>query len=110
MADNTTIEIQGNNLYYNGVINIYPDGDGELVRDKLVIVAEEGDDYHTVVDGNTLDAIAYAYYSDKVPDASKFWWVLADANADMIYNPLDLSELVGTKILVPDILRIRLIL
>lgn len=110
MGATTTIEIQGNNLYYNGTINSYPaDGELELVREKLDIQPEEGDDYHTIVDGDTCDSIAFKYFKDKVQHSSQYWWVIADANDDVIYDPLDLSDLLGTKILVPDILRIRLI-
>lgn len=104
-----TVELRDNNLYYNGYINNYPDdGELELLRPLLNIVAAEEDQWHTITEADRLDILAWKYYKNVVSDASKYWWVIADANN--IYNPLDLTELVGTSILIPDILRIRLLL
>lgn len=101
------LELRDNNLYVNGYINNYPsDGELELLRPLLIIEPTELDEWHTVVDNDELTRLAWRYYKGRVTDASKYWWVIADANN--IYNPLDLTELVGTKILIPDILRIRL--
>lgn len=99
------LEIPENNLYVNGSIVDF--GDEQILqREKLVIIGTELDTYHTVKDEDRLDLIANKRYSGKVPDASKYWWVIADANN--IQNPLDLSDLVGSEILIPDILTIKL--
>lgn len=106
MAD---IEVRDNNLYSNGFIYVYPDDDElELLRPLLNIEAAEEDEWHTVTESDRLDKLAWKFYKNVVSDASKYWWIIADANN--IYNPLDLSELVGKSILIPDILRIRLML
>lgn len=103
-----SIEVRDNNLYANGYINSYPDDDElELLRSLLVIEPKEEDEWHTVVYNDRIDILAWKYYGTVVTDASKYWWVIADANN--IYNPLDLSELIGKKILIPNILRVRLL-
>lgn len=108
MAD-TNVVLAGNNLYINGYINNYPeDNEMELLRPLLVIEPKEEDEWHTVTRNDRIDLIAYRFYSNQVADASKYWWVICDANN--IYNPLDLSELVGTKILIPNILLVQLLL
>jgi hypothetical protein len=52
-----------------------------------------------------LDALAERYYGGIVTDASKYWWILADANG--IPNPLDLSNVVGSMLLIPDLFRVQ---
>lgn len=101
------LQLQDNNLYYNGYINYYEaDGEGELLREKLVVLPQQGDVWHTVMVRDRLMKLAYDFYKDYVPDASKLWFVIADANN--IYDPLDLTEWIGKDILIPDIIRIRL--
>ena len=98
-----------NNLYVNGSIIDFPaQGEQILARKPLVIVAEEGDEWHLVKMTDRIDVIAWKHWGEVVADASKYWWVIADANN--VYNPFDLSSYVGKYILVPDILRIRLLL
>lgn len=103
------MELRDNNLYVNGEIIVFlEDGEEILTRELLVIEPKVEDKYHTVVDNDYLDKLADEYYSDFVSDASKYWWVIADANN--IYDPTDISDLVGTDILIPDILRVRLLI
>ena len=98
MAD--VIELKANNLYGNGTVYGYADGEQELVRERLIITPDERDKYYTVLQDDRLDLITYNQYSKYVEDASKYWWVIADAN-EAIENPLDLSALVGQEILIP---------
>lgn len=100
--------IKGNNLYRNGSIVEFNDGSDELLltREPMEITGDITDVWHTVCVEDRLDLLAYRYYSNVVDDASKYWWVLADANG--ITNPMDISSLVGTRILVPNILTILL--
>lgn len=99
--------LRENNLYRNGVLIEFEGTDEVLLsRDLLDIEGTLQDSYHTVLESDRLDLIAYKYYKNKVSDSSKYWWVIADANA--IYNPLDLSELVGEEILIPNILNTKL--
>lgn len=101
------IELRENNLYADGQIIVFDEGDEMLERIPLEIESSEEDKWHTVVAGDRLDLLAYKYWNKFIPDASKYWWVIADANQDVIDNPLDLTELVGTDLFIPDILRVR---
>jgi hypothetical protein len=103
------LELRLNNLYVNGYIVEFPEDQEEaLYRDRLVIDKDINDQYHTVVEGDRLDLLAYQYYRFDVPDASKNWWIIADANS--IFNPFDLSEFIGKDLLIPNIQRVILML
>lgn len=99
----TELELKYNNLYINGVIIGTPDGD-LLQRDSIIFQEDSNTQYHTVTQFDRLDLLAYKFYKDLVDDSSKFWWVIADVNN--IMNPLDLTDLIGKKIIIPDILRV----
>lgn len=100
------IGMPDNNLYRNGYVLYHRnDGEGELLREIITIKPSETDIWHTVVYSDTLDALSARYYKNYHADPSKLWWLIADAN--LIYNPLDISEHVGTQILIPDYLRIK---
>ena len=96
-----TEELKLNNLYQNGIIYQFEDGKNLLDREPVNIEPTLSDDYHTYIKGQELDQLAYLYYKDIVPDPSKFWWLIADANN--IVNPLDLDYLEGTEIIIPNI-------
>ena len=91
-----------NNLYRNGEIIAFDNGELALTRSQLEIEGTLQDEYYTVLAKDELTLIAYNKYNKFVEDASKFWWVIADANS--INNPLDLSDLVGQEILIPNII------
>ncbi len=103
-------ELPDNNLYVNGRVIDYSDVEAELERIPVDYKPTEKDAYHTVVQGDSLDRIAYDRYKGIVPDPSKYWWVIADANLEVIDNPLDISDLIGTDLVIPDILRFKLLL
>lgn len=100
------VTLRGNNLYRNGSIIQFEDGEQLLIREPLQIAGTIRDNYHTVLRTDRLDILAYKFYSSFVEDSSKYWWVIADANN--ITNPLDLSLLIGKEILIPNILTILL--
>lgn len=102
------LALRENNPYANGYLIDLGNGDGLLLRDKLEWTGDEQDDYHTVMQEQEIDAIAEKFYAPFVPDASKWYWVITDANN--IPNPLDLSEWVGKEILIPNILNVLLAL
>lgn len=103
------IILRDNNLYAGGYVNVYDaDNEAELLRDILVIDGKEEDIWHTVTYGDSLWKLAWKYYSLYVSDSSKLWFVIADAND--IYDPMDLSEFIGRDILIPNYLRVRLLL
>jgi len=93
-------------LYRNGTILIFDNGEGLLVRDLIDFVGGSEDRYHTVKINDRIDLLANLYYKSRVEDASKFWWVIADANN--IENPMDLTDFIGTDILIPNIMNVLL--
>ena len=102
------LELRDNNLFINGTVYDFGDDEQILLRENMEIIGNEMDKYHIVKENDRLDVLAWTYYKNIVEDASKFWWLIADANK--IYNPLDLSSYVGKEILIPDLIRIRLYL
>ena len=96
----------GNSVYRNGDVALFSDNEGLLIRDTVNFVGATEDVYHTVKTLDRIDLLAYNYYKNRIEDASKFWWVIADANN--IENPLDLTSLVGQNILIPNILDVLL--
>ena len=95
-----------NNLYRNASIIEFDNGEMMLIRDDLDIQPTLKDEYHTVLEGDEITKLAYDKYNRFVEDASKYWWVIAIAND--IENPMDLVDLVGTEILIPNILDLLL--
>ena len=90
------------NLYArNGRVINMQDGTQLLVRTPLVWVAGDEDSYYKIKSGDTLDLITYKYYGGVVDDPEHLWWLLADANN--IFNPMDISYLIGAEILIPNI-------
>lgn len=102
------LELPRNNLYAAGYIVALQDNEGLLLRKPLELKGSEQDVYYTVKQGDMLDAIAWKQYANVVEDASKYWWVIADANS--IQNPLDIEYLIGQNILIPNILNVLLTL
>lgn len=98
--------LKENNAYSIGYVVEFDEVEKILVREPLGIKGDESDRYHTVTDFDRLDLLAWKYYQNYVEDASKYWWLIADANN--IQNPLDLEEFIGKQILIPDIIRVKL--
>ena len=102
-------ELNQNNVYANGTILEFTDGEQLLNREPIEVDVNAVDNsYHVVTQYDRIDILAYNYYKDSVEDSSKYWWIIADANN--ITNPLDLSDLVGTRIVIPDIIKVLLTL
>lgn len=107
MAELLELRIRRHNMFITGKIFDFPeDGEQLLLRDKIVYRSSVFDLSHSVKSNDTIWGIAYQHYRDKVQNPSRYWWVIADAND--IFNPLDISELVGTEIIVPDISSVQL--
>lgn len=100
------IELPVSNMYADGRTIIYADGTAVLVRNIAEYVSRDPDEYYGVKIGDVITRIAYRYFKDKVDNPSHYWWIIADVNK--IKNPLDLSSLVGMKILIPNILNFKL--
>lgn len=97
MAEQLTLK--NNNLYQNGRIIQFDNGEQELEREILDFPGDITDSYYTIVQGDELTKIAYNKYKDYTDDPGKYWWIIADANN--IENPLDISDLIGTDIVIP---------
>ena len=103
------LELEINNLYGNAELLDFPfDGEQMLVREPLVFPAQISQLYYRIKKDDRLDLIAYRFYSPRVEDAAKFWWVIADANN--IFDPMDLTEYLGHEITVPDISTVLLLI
>lgn len=84
----------GASPYSNGYIIRYEEGDVSLESTPPAIVLSESDIFHTVVEGETLQSIAFQYYKD-----SGLWYILAEIN--IILNPFEELE-PGTLIRIPN--------
>lgn len=97
--------IPSSNLYQNGRIIQFDNGEQLLIRDQLEAQDFKDFEYYAVTQDDELTKIAYEMYHTKIKDASKYWWVLADVNN--IFNPFDISDLIGTELRVPNILEVK---
>lgn len=80
--------------YKNGYGLRYDDGDISLERIPYSHTSSDKDMYHTVLEDETIQNIAYHYYND-----SGLWYIIADANN--IYNPIvDIKP--GMQLLIPN--------
>ena len=61
-------------------------------RPLIEFPENSGDDFHTLIEGERLDQVAWRYYKD-----SRLWWVIAEANG--ILNPLNLKA--GKRLRIP---------
>lgn len=102
------LELRKNNLYSNGGVYSLTDNEELLLREIIPFKGTVTDQYHTVVQGDRLDLVAWKYYRDLVEDASKYWWLIADANN--IIHPLDLSDYVGKELLIPNLTKAELLI
>ena len=85
----------GKDLYSAGYALKYPNGDYSLERAIPSPILSDRDQIHTVMDGETLQSIAYRYYGD-----SGFWYQIAEAN--QIVNPISDEEFyIGRRLIIP---------
>ena len=100
------IILKQNNLYRNGTIVVGTTGEKILIREQLEFENHATNKYHTITQFDRLDLLAFDYYKNFVEDPAKYWWIIADTNN--IENPLDLTDLIGKRIVIPEILRVLL--
>lgn len=105
--ENDVIERQDSDLYFNGYITQFSNGDKILERDLIEYTPQQPDLYHLVQQGDTITYLAWRYYQNITENANKYWKYIADANN--IENPLDLSEMIGREILIPHFDYIKMI-
>jgi hypothetical protein len=102
-----SLEVPQNNLFINGYISSFDDGE-VLEREPIVWTATNEDHTHTVKEGDRLDLLAWKFYKNKRQDASKYWWVIADTN--LIADPTNIAYLIGEEIIIPNIDKFTLML
>ena len=85
---------------------LFDSGEEILIRDIVEYVPKESDKYHVVKASDELTKLAGIYYGRSIQNSGKYWWVIADTNN--IQNPLDLTALVGTEIVIPNLLNLKL--
>jgi hypothetical protein len=101
-----TLELKKYDLYGNGTVENFVNGEQYLIRDLIIYEGNEEDRFHTVMETDTVTYLAWLYYKDMIDNAPKYWWVIADANE--LENPMDLGEYIGRELLIPDINRFLL--
>lgn len=91
MADILT----GSSPYDGATVITYDEGDVSLESNSLNISTNDKDLIHTVLEGQTLQNIAFQYYGD-----SGLWYLLAQANG--ILNPFSDELYPGQQIIIPN--------
>jgi len=64
----------------------------------------ETDIRYEVSQDDTLDDIIYKFGRNIVENYNTYYWAILGANSSIFINPFDLSGIVGTVIIIPDIL------
>ncbi len=100
--NNQRLELLESNLYAKGSLVQFNDDVQELERDSVTWEGDISDIHYTVMYDDTIDKIAWKFYKDVVEFPERYWWVIADANG--IENPLDLTDVIGKDIVIPNLL------
>lgn len=82
---------------------LYLDGETQFLgaRSRVDTTPQPDDRFHTVMEGDRIDRLAYQYLGDPT-----LWWVICDFN-DITF-PLDLT--VGATLRIPSLERVMLTL
>ena len=80
------------NIYSEGFIINYNEGDSSLERIPFEYEATSDDSLYTIKQDDTLITIANKFYGN-----GRYWFIIADINE--IINPFDLE--VGTNLIIP---------
>lgn len=86
-------------LYKNGYVIDYQEGDSSLERRVIEHREDIGDRYHILKQGENLTYLAHKYYGKPL-----YWYLIADVNE--ILNPLDIE--IGTNLIIPNLERYNL--
>jgi hypothetical protein len=75
---------------------LYVDGGDEFIgsREQIDTSAQPDDIFHTVVEGDRADLIAYRYFG-----RAELWWIICDYNG--IFFPLEIEA--GTVLRLPSV-------
>jgi len=88
--------MQIESLYNRCYLIEYTEGDKALHRTPIWYIGTSEDKYHVVKDGETLHSISEKYYNSQYP-----WFLIADANAQLIEDIFSLP--IGTSLVIPDL-------
>ena len=92
------MKLRRDNPYSTGKVFKFKDETRALLRVRLDIPESPKDRVHVLVEGETLDTLAFKFYKN-----SKLWWIIADYNN--ILDPFDLTPY--TTLDIPDMDRIK---
>lgn len=99
-----TSMVSTNNPFANGEIREKKNGQQVLKRNKLKMAVKflEQATYRAIVQGESIESIAYTSLRSKFPMAGKYWWILSDLNG-MNGDPIDIGQQIGKEILIPNV-------
>jgi hypothetical protein len=102
------VELKDNNRFAGGTIKTFADGTQILVAPDIATPIAKIKDFNltTVKARQDITAISYGQYNKTVSDASKYYWLLCEANN--IKKPWELENLEGEELVVPDIIQFKL--
>lgn len=103
MSIEKPIRLKDSNPYAGGAIIVFEDGTQILEAQPKRIIKNPKFQEHLVVDGDELTVLAWKYYGNLVPDAGKYWKVIAEENN--LEKAHILEDMIGEKIRIPDILQ-----
>lgn len=81
-------------LYSNGILINYQEGDSSLQRRQIVHKEDLEDRSYVIRQGDTLTSISYNFYGEPL-----YWYIIADVNN--IENPFILE--IGKSLIIPNI-------
>lgn len=98
----TNLKFRKNNPFSTGYFAMYRDTDDlpELFRMPIAYKVDEYDEFHPVTFYDDLWTLSFKWYGN-----SKYWWVIYDANNNIL-NPFELP--VGEFILKPNLSKLNL--
>jgi len=99
------MKVSDTDRFYEHQVTEYPDG--SITVNAVVIVMPEKFTPHTVKQGETLEMLAYKYYSEYTPNASRLSWLIAEAN-DVIKPWTFDTDFEGKSIEIPDYKEFRI--
>ncbi len=103
MSVEKPIRLKDSNPYAGGTITVSDDGTQILEAQPKRVIKNPKFQEHLVIEGDELTVLAYRYYGNLVPDAGKYWKVIAEENN--LEKAHSLEEMIGETILIPNILQ-----
>lgn len=106
------LQLKRSDLYQNGRVIEFANGEQLLIRNTLPVKQDLGDSYVSPKEDDQLPLLAFNGYVDLVENANQYWWLLADRNN--VFDPLQvnlvddsaaLTQIEDTEIVIPNILK-----